>query len=140
MLEALIGRGKKADELLPGIARTGYDFSAAKTEIEDLKQEQIKKYEEYVRGTASREEFMEAQATVKEKIAVLEGQLALAKKADDHTEEVEDALKPLADAGVEASKKGLTRHMVEALVEAVWVGDEIEVRFRADGVMETLAG
>lgn len=138
--KTLAERGKRAEELLRGLARSGYDFTAAKAEIEELKAARMKKYEAYLRGTASRDEFMEVQAAVKERITALESQTAAARVSDDRIEEAEALLKPLAEASAAIEENGLTKGMVGELVERVWIGDEIEVRFKADAVMEVTAG
>ena len=67
--------------------------------------------------------------------ALLEGRITVTRGSNEHLEEVEDALKPLADGSVAAEKNGLTQAMVQELVENVWVGDEITVEFKADSMM-----
>ena len=74
------------------------------------------------------------------KTAELEGRITVTRGSNEHLEEVEDALKPLADGSVAAGKNGLTQAMVQELVENVWVGDEITVEFKADSMMRNAEG
>ena len=135
VLEELIRRGKQAAELLRRLKRDDYDVSGAKKEIADLKRDLTSKYMAYVRKEISQEDYMAFQKEVREKTAGLEGRITVTRGSNEHLEEVEDALKPLADGSVAAEKNGLTQAMVQELVENVWVGDEIMVEFKADSMM-----
>ena len=138
VLAALIERGRKAAEMLAGIRRSEYDVVAAKDEIEALKTARMEKYEAYIQGTVSRDEYKAFQDEVKVKIDALLNGIAVTRGQDAHLEEVEEKLKPLADGSVAAKRSGLTQAMVRELVENVWVGDEITVEFKADGMMKTV--
>ena len=71
--------------------------------------------------------------------ALLEGRITVTRGSNEHLEEVEDALKPLADGSVAAEKNGLTQVIVQELVENVWVSEDgIEVEFKADSTMRSL--
>ena len=136
VLEELIRRGKQAAELLRSLKRDDYDVSGAKKEIADLKRELTSKYMAYVRKEISQEDYIAFQKEVRAKTAELEGRITVTRGSNEHLEEVEDALKPLADGSVAAEKNGLTQAMVQELVENVWVGDEITVEFKADSIMQ----
>ena len=75
---------------------------------------------------------------VRDRTAGLEGQITVTKGSNEHLEEVEEMLKPLADGSVAALNNGLTREIVLELVENVWVGEEIEVEFKADSTMKAV--
>lgn len=81
---------------------------------------------------------MAFQKEVREKTAALEGQITLTRGRNERLEEFEETLKPLADGGLAAEGSGLNAALVQALVESVWVGDEIEVKFKGDGLMKVL--
>ena len=136
VLAELIRRGKQATELLRSLKRDDYDVSGAKKEIADLKRELTSKYMAYVRKEISQEDYIAFQKEVRAKTAELEGRITVTRGSNEHLEEVEDALKPLADGSVAAEKNGLTQAMVQELVENVWVGDEITVEFKADSIMQ----
>lgn len=54
-------------------------------------------------------------------------------------EDVEETLRPLVDAGIAAAQNGLTRAMVEELIDTVWVSEEgITVDFKADEMLRSL--
>ena len=108
VLEELIRRGKQATELLRSLKRDDYDVSGAKKEIADLKRELTSKYMAYVRKEISQEDYMVFQKEVRAKTAELEGRINVTRGSNEHLEEVEDALKPLADGSVAAEKNGLT--------------------------------
>jgi hypothetical protein len=135
VLEELIRKGKQATELLRSLKRDDYDVSGAKKEIADLKRELTSKYMAYVRKEISQEDYIAFQKEVRAKTAELEGRITVTRGSNEHLEEVEDALKPLADGSVAAEKNGLTQAMVQELVENIWVGDEITVEFKADSMM-----
>lgn len=124
--------------MLTGIRRSDYDVFAAKDEIEALKTARMEKYEAYIQGTVSRDEYKAFQDEVKVKIDALLNGIAVTRGQDAHLEEVEEKMKPLADGSVAAERSGLTQAMVRELVENVWVGDEITVEFKADGMMKTV--
>lgn len=87
VLTALIERGKKAAWLLGRLGRSEYDVVAAKDEIEALKNARMEKYEAYIQGMVSRDEYKAFQDEVREKIAALQNGIAVTKGEDAHLEE-----------------------------------------------------
>lgn len=106
-----------------------------KDKIAELKRTLTSKYMSYVRKEVSQEDYMDFQKEVREQISQLEGQITVAKGTDARAEEVEERLKPLADGAIAAEKNGLTKAMVTELIKNVWMGEEIEVEFKADGLV-----
>ena len=139
VLAALIERGRKAADLLGRLVRIDYDVFAAKDEIEALKTARMEKYEAYIQGTVSRDEYKAFQDEAKVKIDALQNGITVTRGQDAHLEEVEEKLKPLADGSVAAEKSGLTHAMVRELVENVWVSEDgMEGEFKADSTMKTV--
>ena len=136
VLAELIRKGKQAAELLKSLKRDEYDVSGARKEIADLKRQLTVKYMAYVKKEISQADYMAFQKEVREKTAALEGQITVTKGSNEHLEEVEEMLKPLADGSVAVERNGLTSAMVQELVANVWVSEDgIEVELKADKVI-----
>ncbi len=135
----IIERSGRAKQLLEGAAFSDYDIAGAKKEIERLKDAKFKKYEQYLQKKATREEFMELQAAVGEQIREIEEKIEGAREENSRMMEVTEMLRPLADAGITAEKNGLTRAMVEELIDTVWVSEEgITADFKADALIKEM--
>lgn len=139
VLNAVLEKAKLAEEQLKKVSLSDFDILAAREEIERLKDEKLKKYEQYLRKKASKEEFMEVQERVRERIQTIEEEIDRAREANAWYEDVEETLRPLVDAGIAAAQNGLTRAMVEELIDTVWVSEtEVTVDFKADEMLRSL--
>lgn len=114
------------------------DVDKATREMEQVKAEQVRQYEAYADGVISREVYMKKKQELSRKAAELQENLDLADGLQEEEESNSAGLQELADQGKALWSGGrLTREMVDAFVEKVYVYDrnKIEVVFQCEDVI-----
>lgn len=114
------------------------DVDKVLREMDKVKAEQVRQYEAFADGVISREQYIKKKQELSKKTAELQATLDLADGLKEEEENNSDGLQELADQG-QAVKGGgrLTKEMVEAFIERVYVYDsnKVEVVFQCEDVI-----
>ena len=120
----LIAAGKRCARRLEELERPEFDFASKEKEGEALRNAQMQKYEAYVRGTVTKEEYCRIQADIRLRIGEINEQIVEWRRALSAFEKMQDVLSPYADAAAAIETGGLTRDIVKELVRTVWASPE----------------
>lgn len=123
-----------AEDLVQKIENKGImETEEMESEVKALKAQLVRKYEDYVDGHISREEYLREKAAVNEQIKSVQDRITEAIEVNSRRTATLDELTVVSKLGAECNK-GLTREMVKALIKAVYVysKDHIEVVFKSE--------
>lgn len=114
------------------------DVGKIEREMKQLKAERVRQYEAYADGVISREAYMEKKQGLNEKINLLQEELEKAEQLIEEERNNSEEVRELSEKGKEVGEGPLSKEMVEAFIEQVYVYDSnrVEVVFKCEDIIE----
>ena len=133
---------KAADKAKKQVKAAKISRTSMVGEIEKLKAEKIRQYEFYANGSITKEQYLRKKAELIRQIEDLEADIKTRNEEIDHQNELWESASNLKDkANGFSGEEKLTRKMVEAFIENVYIydPDRIEIIFKHEDEIARLA-